>query len=337
MGLAWHARGAFVQYMFFVAPEKPDAVQAFNPIAWLPINLWVVTFGLLSLLVLLFPTGFVLTPRWRSIIWLSIYSIALGLISADPALRLGTIALNFTDPISSFNLGSGLVSAAFIQNISQIGVIFAGIAAVASLVVRLRLSSGEERQQLKWFVYASIWLITFIVASILAYFLRIDPNAPYPLGTILGIPNALTLTALPVATAMAILKYRLWDIDVIIRRTLIYAALTAILIAIYFVGVLGLQQVFLSLIGTGNTLAVIVSTLTIAILFNPLRVRIQSAIDRRFYRRRYNIDQTVSDFSLRMRDEVDLDQLESHLIEVVKETLEPEFINVWLSPQAKEH
>jgi hypothetical protein len=259
------------------------------------------------------------------------------LISADPALRLGTIALKFTDPITSFNLGSGLVSASFIQNISQIGVIFAGIAAVASLVVRLRLSSGEERQQLKWFVYASIWLITFIVASILAYFLRIDPNAPYPLGTILGIPNALTLTALPVATAMAILKYRLWDIDVIIRRTLIYAALTAILIAIYFVSVLGLQQVFLSLIGTGNTLAVIVSTLTIAILFNPLRVRVQSAIDRRFYRRRYNIDQTVSDFSLRLRDEVDLDQLESHLIEVVKETLEPEFINLWLSPQAKEH
>jgi hypothetical protein len=321
--------------MFYVAARTQDIVQIFNPIAWLPINLWVITFGLLSLLVLLFPTGYALTPGWRTVAWLAVFSIAIGLVSADPAIRLGTISLQFTDPITRTNIGSGMVSASFIQFVSQIGVILSGIAAAASLVIRFRFSQGEERQQIKWFVYASVWLVFFVVISMLAYFLAIDPNAPYPLGAFLGIPNALTLIALPVATAMAILKYRLWDIDVIIRRTLIYVALTAILIIIYFASVVGLQWIFLGLIGSGSTLAVVVSTLTIAFLFNPLRSRVQSEIDRRFYRRRYNIDQTVSDFSVRLRNEVDLDQLQSHLIDVVRETIQPEFIQLWLSPKTR--
>jgi hypothetical protein len=140
--------------------------------------------------------------------------------------------------------------------------------------------------------------------------------------------------AIPTAVGIAILRYRLYDIDLIINRTLVYGSLTAMLVALYFVGIVVLQRVFVDLTGQQSTLAVVASTLTIAALFNPLRRRVQALVDRRFYRRKYDAAKTLSSFSLRLREETDLDSLSEEVLGVVRETLQPAHVSLWLRPHA---
>jgi len=136
----------------------------------------------------------------------------------------------------------------------------------------------------------------------------------------------------PIAIGIAILRYRLYEIDLIINRTLVYGSLTAILVALYFVGIVVLQRVFVLLTGQKSTLAVVASTLVIAALFNPLRRRIQSFIDRRFYRRKYDAVKTLEAFTATLRNETDLDALSYDLVGVVRETMQPEHVSLWLRP-----
>jgi hypothetical protein len=142
----------------------------------------------------------------------------------------------------------------------------------------------------------------------------------------------LVLAGLPVAVGIAVLRYRLYDIDIIINRTLVYGSLTATLVALYFGGIVVLQRIFVALTGQQSTLAVVASTLLIAALFNPLRRRIQSFIDRRFYRRKYDARKTLEDFSVKLRDETDLDALEDDLVGVVTGTMQPAHVSLWLRP-----
>jgi hypothetical protein len=146
------------------------------------------------------------------------------------------------------------------------------------------------------------------------------------------VPFALSIGLFPVAIAVAIFRYRLYDIDVIINRALVYGSLTATLVLLYFGGVVGLQRLLAPLLGESNQLSVVASTLAIAALFNPARRRIQSTIDRRFYRRKYDARKTLEAFSARLRDETDFEQLNAELLAVVRETMQPKHVTFWLAP-----
>jgi hypothetical protein len=187
-----------------------------------------------------------------------------------------------------------------------------------SLVVRLRRATGIERQQLKWFVYA---VALFALVSPLSLLIFGD-------GTLIVV----ILPLVPAAAGIAILKYRLFDIDLIINRTLVYGSVTITLGIVYFGGVVSLQYLFRTLTGEGSQLAIVASTLVIAALFNPLRRRIQSFIDRRFYRRKYDAAKTLETFGARLRNETDLDTIGGDLVSVVRETMQPEHVSLWLRP-----
>jgi hypothetical protein len=200
--------------------------------------------------------------------------------------------------------------------------------AVVSMIVRFRRSIGVERQQLKWIVYAGAvaaggFALTLFLSGPLA-------NAVFALAF-------LAFIGVPVAAGVAIMRYRLYEIDLLINRTLVYGALTATLALLYFGGVTATQAVFRALTGQQEQpqLAVVVSTLVIAAMFNPLRRRIQGFIDRRFYRRKYDAAKTLEAFSAKLRDETDLEALNAELVGVVRETMQPAHVSLWLRPPAE--
>jgi hypothetical protein len=211
----------------------------------------------------------------------------------------------------------------------QASVLALGLVAAASVVISRRHARGVERQQIKWLLYAgAIWFVGNILRT-LVFSLLIDVRWGVWVGYLLVGVGGL---GGPIAIGIAILRYRLYDIDLLINRTLVYGTLTATLIALYFGGIVLLQRVFVLLTGQQSTLAVVASTLVIAALFNPLRRRIQSFVDRRFYRSKYDAAKTLEAFSARLRDETDLEALNNDLVSVVKETMQPAHVSVWLRP-----
>jgi hypothetical protein len=197
---------------------------------------------------------------------------------------------------------------------------------VISLFVRFRRARGDERQQIKWFASAAALSLLWI------FVLEQSTLSGLP-GAIAVLSGLLVLPSIPIATGIAILRYRLYDIDRIINRTLVYGTLTATLVALYFGAIVVLQRMFVVLTGQQSTLAVVASTLLIAALFTPLRRRIQSFIDRRFYRRKYDARKTLEAFSNKLKNETDLEALNNDLVGVVRETMQPAHVSVWLRPE----
>jgi uncharacterized membrane protein YhdT len=203
------------------------------------------------------------------------------------------------------------------------------VAVALSVFMRLRRAAGVERQQIKWFAYAAA---ATVIGLILAYVIPGVIDTPLWFERV-GYTILLALIpSIPISIGIAILRYRLYDIDLLINRTLVYGSLTAILVALYFGGIVVLQRVFVAFTGQKSTLAVVASTLFIAALFNPLRRRIQSFVDRRFYRTKYDAAKTLEAFSSKLRDETDLDALNEDLLAVVRETMQPAHISLWLRP-----
>ena len=203
-------------------------------------------------------------------------------------------------------------------------------AVVLSVFLRLRHALGVERQQIKWFAYA---VAGSVIAGGVAYLIPIVVDTPLWFERMGFALNIAFIPAIPIGIGIAILRYRLYDIDLIINRTLVYGSLTAMLVALYFVGIVVLQRVFVLLTSEESTLAVVASTLLIAALFNPLRRRIQSFIDRRFYRRKCDAAKTPHVFSAQLRDETDLDALSDDLVGVVRETMQPAHVSLWIRPE----
>jgi hypothetical protein len=268
---------------------------------------------------LLFPTGRLLSPRWRPIAWLAAIEIIANSVLAalQPTLRLEYTARTIPNPIGISGLPGpqqGAVGAV-------LGGLFTAVslAACASLVLRFWRARGEERQQLKWFAYAAALMVTGLVGALVL------PSS----GDLIA---ALTIALLPVAAGIAILRYRLYDIDRLINRTLVYGLLTALLGGGYVGAVLVLGQLFGGVTRDPPSWAVAGATLAVAALFQPARRRIQAVVDRRFNRRKYNTAQTVQAFSTRLRDQVDLDTLSTELLAVVDQTMEPTRISLWLRP-----
>jgi hypothetical protein len=306
----------------------PAAVVALSQ--WL----WVPPVGLLSIyLILFFPDGRLPSRRWRPLAWFS--GAVMALVSLAIALAPGPLP-DLGGVRNPFGL-EGYPWIADATNVIPALLPLCTLASALSLVLRYRRSGSEQREQIKWIAFAGSFvglmsLITVVSTLIFA------PEFPDSTGTqplwlgVLQDVELLSFAGIPVAVGIAVLRYRLYDIDVIINRTLVYGSLTATLIALYFGGIVVLQRLFVLLTGQQSTLAVVASTLLIAALFNPLRRRIQSFIDRRFYRRKYDARKTLEAFTAKLRDETDFDALNAELVGVVNETIQPAHVSLWLRP-----
>ena len=289
-------------------------------------NVW---FALaLILLPLLFPHGRPPSRRWRPVLWLGVAGLALAVV--DAALAPGPLELREGPGIDNpLGLrGSLPEAAAFLSTLFQ-GV--AIVLAAASIVVRFRHARGAERQQLKWFAYVGLLTaVCLFVAVLLGSVLGAESGVFSTTAVVFWLSGlALLAFGLPAATGIAILRHRLYDVDVVIRRTLVYGALTATLGATY----LGLVLLVGLAVGE-SSFAIAASTLAVAALFRPARARIQGAVDHRFYRRRYDATQTLEAFGGRLRDELDLEALGADLRGVVAETVQPAHVSLWLRSEA---
>jgi hypothetical protein len=311
--------GAYAVYALVVEPGSLPAPRTVSNVLGMG---WGVVIVLLPFLLLLFPNGRLPSQRWRPVAWaVSISGAVLVTIGWLAAGRSGIGP--FENP-----LGVGAVvgeAIVFITNAVVYALFVASFLSAASLVFRYRRAGGVERQQIKWFAFAAVLFASYILVSEFLY----EPTGAWDV----LLENATSL-GLYVAIGVAILRYRLYDIDLIINRTLVYGALTATLVVVYFGGVATTQAMFRALTDQQQPqLAIVVSTLGIAALFNPLRRRIQSFIDRSFYRSKYDARKTLEAFSLKLRDETDLYALTDDLVGVVRETMQPAHVSLWLRPE----
>jgi hypothetical protein len=317
----WIAGELALEYGVYALITDPGALPAGSFSAWF--GAWGRALGwflIVTFLLLLFPAGRLPSPRWRPLLWMVVGFIALYTISTwlSPVitdLRLTSVR----NPLGFDSQVMGLLYE--LLNITfPVLIVTCGV----GVIVRFRRSRGDERQQLKWFAYAvAVMTVVFVLWFSLALAGLVAPSSLMYDGPLLGIP---------VATGIAIFKYRLYDIDIIVNRTLVYGSLTMMLIALYFGGIVVLQSAFVVLTGDRSTLAVVASTLLIAALFNPMRRRIQRVIDRRFYRRKYDARKTLEAFSTKLRDETDLEALNDELVGIIKETMQPTHVSLWLRP-----
>ena len=287
-----------------------------------------VSLVLAPFLLLLFPTGRLPSRRWRPVAW----------ISALSGATIMVLVLLFGSP----DKVGGAIS--FIT-VCVVFTIFATIALSAlSLLVRYRRASGVERQQLKWVAFSAVLAASTLMAQQLFWFgellsvYLLGGELPTSNPSLENLREAATNVCLYAGVGIAILRYRLYDIDIIINRTLVYGSLTVSLALVYFGGVVTTQTFFRAITGQERLpqLAVVISTLAIAALFNPLRRSIQNVIDRRFYRRKYDATKTLEAFSTKLRDETDLDELSGDLVRVVRDTVQPEYVSLWLREPEKE-
>jgi hypothetical protein len=331
-GFLWMTTNMLDYYSVY-GMAKPGSLPF--PLGAAAINnwLWVPSVGLLATYVfLLFPNGRLTSRRWRPLAWLSgvvIVSVSIGVMLSPESLDMPR---GIRNPF-------GLEAAPWVTTVAYAILPLLPLcmlASAVSLVLRYRRSKGDERQQIKWIAFAaSLVALTYLIAMVASF---VHPSEAWTtVGSVWWL-NLLTIAALlsfvtiPIAVGFAVLKYRLYDIDLIINRTLVYGSLTVTLVALYFGGIVVLQRVFVLLTGQQSTLAVVASTLLIAALFTPLRQRIQSFIDRRFYRSKYDAAKTLEAFSVQLRDETDLDALSDDLVGVVRETMQPAYVSLWLRP-----
>jgi MFS family permease len=310
------AGGTYATYVM-VTRGQPDALAVVG--AWAGSWYWYVLIALAVIyLPLLFPDGRLPSRRWFPV------AVVPGIGTLSIVVLGALVDTLFVEGAGKIDNPIGIEGLAFAEDLPVFGLlngllIVGLVGAVASVVVRFRRSRGAERQQMKWFVYAATLILLAPVVDRL-------PDV------VNGVWLSLVLIATSTAIGIAVLRYRLYEIDLIINRTLVYGSLTATLIALYFVGIVVLQRVFVILTGEESTVAVVASTLTIAALFNPLRHRLQRFVDRRFYRRKYDSRKTMEAFSTTLRDETDLQALSDHLVGVVAETMQPEHVGLWLRP-----
>ena len=268
---------------------------------------------------LLFPTGHLPSRKWRVVVWAVVGALLSGAALAWAIPGRSGFVLGVENPYGAQGTAGGVVE--IIVIVSVFVVYLAIMAGVISLLFRFRRATGTERQQMKWFTYGAVLLGVVLIS---------DFFYTFP-GMWESVKEAIAFNGLPPLTiGIAILRYRLYDIDLIIRRTLVYSVLTSVLALVYFGNVALLQTVFTVVSGRQSSVAIVASTLAIAALFAPLRRRVQDFIDRRFFRRKYDAARTLADFAATARDETDLDALSARLVGVVADTVQPEHVSLWL-------
>jgi hypothetical protein len=317
-GLLWTFGSVLDSYRIY-GLARPGSVPFQVAVHALSQWLWVPAVGLFAVyLILLFPDGRLPSRRWRPLAWFS--GAVMVLLSAGIGKPFGLEQYPW-------------VSEAFPVVLALLPLCI--LASAVSLVLRYRRAGSEVREQIKWVAFAALFVgVQFVIdvgASVLLVPMTASGREPAWLA-LLDQVGFFMFAGVPIAVGIAVLKYRLYDIDVIINRALVYGSLTATLVALYFGGIVVLQRLFVALTGQQSTLAVVASTLAIAALFNPLRRRIQGIVDRRFYRRKYDASKTLEAFSAKLRDATDLESLSGDLKAVVGETMQPEHVSLWLRP-----
>jgi len=315
------------QYAIYALLAQPNSLPAGEAMAWIAAWTLPIMNGVQVFYLLLFPTGRLPSRRWRWLAWLTVVYILVGVLTAafSPGAHLGALG-PIRNPLGIEGLTQFYKAVLYTMSPALF------LAAAFSLVVRLRRAVGVERQQLKWLAYAAGGLA--IVSILIIITIAIATPRWYE-----WVANAILVAVtpgVPVAIGIAILRYRLYDIDILINRTLVYGSLTAILAGVYFGSVTATQALFSILTDQQELpqLVVVTSTLLIAALFNPLRRRIQSFIDRRFYRSKYDARKTLEAFSVKLREETDLQALNKDLVGVVAETMQPAHVSLWLRADA---
>ncbi len=309
---------AYVEYDRYVNPGVLPATRLFVwSISWID----TMVFLSIAFLLLLFPTGKLPSRRWRPVLWLAIGTSSIAFVTS--AFKPGLIwpdTLRMENPLGIEALDGTLRA---VDNLIWIAFVATIVLSGASVVARFRGSRGDERQQLKWIALAALLVVTG--------FLSVNMTSlvgPAGEAVLLGF-FAAALATIPITAGIAILRYRLYDIDRVISRTLVYLSLTVVLGASYFGLVLAGQALFSSFAG-GSNLAIAVSTLVVAALFLPLRSRVQGVVDRRFNRRRYDAQKTLEEFGTRLREQIDLGTLSGDLRTAVDETMQPAHVSLWL-------
>jgi hypothetical protein len=292
----------------YALPGDSGLLPGAEWVAWAVAVIWHPAFALLTFILLLFPHGWLPSPRWRPFAYLTVASYAVLAVAA--AFNPYTVELYFPGISRPLRLPASEAAAEVFNSLLGAQLLLVATAMVA-MVLKLHRSRGRERQQLKWFVYAVVVAVTAFIGGIV----------------VLGAGHLFPVFALIPATAgYAILRHRLYDIDRVISRTVTYALLTALLAGVYSGAVLLFAQV----LPGSSDLTVAISTLLVAAVFQPARRRIQKAVNRRFNRRGYDADRTIDAFSTRLRDQLDLDALESALVVVVSNAMEPAALSLWL-------
>jgi hypothetical protein len=320
-GLANGLAAFAAEYAIYGLVSHPGAAPGAGALAWVTSWLFAVNLALLTALLLLFPSGRPPSPRWRWVLGLTSVGnglVVIGALALWP--RRGAALLQTNGPAPAGVLAE-LGNAGFWAALAAL------LAAGASLVVRFRRARGVERQQLKWLLYA------VVIAILGTPLLSLAPSRTPELAVDLA--SALLIALIPVAVGLAILRYRLYDIDRLINRTLVYGLLTALLAGVYALVVLVPGQLFGGLGTNQPSWAVAVATLAVAALFRPARRRIQQVVDRRFNRRKYDAAKTIEAFSARLREELDLDALSTELLAVVDQTMQPTQASLWLRPSTR--
>jgi hypothetical protein len=325
IGILGAVRHLGAEYAIYALVAQRPWLMCAEMSAWVSSWMWVPHVGLMVFLLLLFPDGQLPNARWRLLASVAVVAVLGGTVamafSPGPLSGLGPIE----NPFGLEEMG---------RLVSQVeALVWALILVVAaSLLARWRAARGVRRQQIKWFAYA------IAVAAIGGALTYIGGSEAMGVWQVRWAGLALIVVGsmgAPIAMGIAIMRYRLYGIDIVINRTLVYGSLTAILAGVYFGGVTATQALFRTLTGQEKLpqIVVVASTLVIAALFTPLRRRIQSFIDRRFYRKKYDAAKTLEGFSTRLRDETDLEALRGDLEGVVKETMQPAHVSLWLRPE----
>ncbi|MFN8487237.1 MAG: hypothetical protein U0350_06565 [Caldilineaceae bacterium] len=316
------------QYTIYKLVTHPAGQPFVWLVVWLHTWVWLVGNWAIGLLLLIFPTGRLLSARWRWASWLlagstgAFAGLVLVVTWGMTAQQMRQFDGSQLSPLLQ-TLSNGFILAMFVSY----------AVAALSLLARLQRARGVERQQLKWFTFAVTLLVLTILLANLAQELWSTPA----LDTLSKLIQALALAGMAVAVGLAILQHQLFDIDIIIRRTLVYTLLTGLLGLIYFSCVVILQGLVRPFTGADQSpVATASSTLAIIVLFAPLRHRIQALIDRRFYRRKYDAEQVLATFGETVRNETDLDHLTSALLTVVQETMQPTHVSLWLGKPAND-
>jgi hypothetical protein len=335
-GLVWGLTHICSEYANYALLAQPRSLPGGQAATWVSAWVWVPFSAICVFLVLLFPDGRLPSRRWLPFAWLvGIATVALTTVAALwPGPTCEDCPMSTDNPLGIEGL-EGVSALDFALMETSFYVVLA-LPAMASLFLRFRRASGVERQQIKWVAYAvSVVVLGAICQSFLGNVVHSATGGwlAWWIGQgILTVGYAGTA----IAMGIAILKYRLYEIDTLINRTLVYGSLTVLLAAVYFGGVATVEAIFRVLTGQEQQpqLAIVVSTLVIAALFTPLRRRIQSFIDRSFYRSKYDAAKTLEAFSMKLRDETDLEALSDDLVGVVRETMQPAHVSLWLRPEA---
>ncbi len=335
IGVGWGLLAGATGYADYGLRLHPGSLPAADIAAALTVVVWAPPVGLTgTFLLLLFPDGRLPGRRWRWVAFVGAAAtagcIAAGMLNPD-ALDDGTYAPT-RNPMGIDGLGP--VVAVLDYAVLVLAVMM--VASASSLVVRFRRAGRAEREQVKWLAAAAA-VSAWIYLVDLCISVTVTGSGPEPVWRVLLDDTfVLSLGLIPIAIGIAVLRYRLYEIDVIIRRTLVYAALVSALALLYFAGVFGIQAAVRSLSGQSGTLAVTVSTLLVAAAFQPLRTRIQRGVDHRFYRGRYDAARTLEAFSGRLREQVDIEAVSGEVLGVVRETLQPAHASLWIrSPEVE--